>query len=233
MSTPMESTSGRFKPQTQTPVTAQARKKRKAKPKPRLLFIDTNIFLDFYRARNDAGISLFSKIDALHDQTITTCQVAMEFKKNRQKVIAESVSLLKPPEFNLSTPAFLSDAATVKVIKDRIQDVKRRVEKMKSRIPPGNRKLGKFSGAQNLNRSFGGEIAKKQRIERNRILGRETMAEETEQGALRGRRIRAKYKGKFVRARLRPNQRVRMKRKLYGSPSAAARAIPGRPTNGF
>ena len=40
---PMESTSGRFKPQTQTPVTAQARKKRKAKPKPRLLFIDTNI----------------------------------------------------------------------------------------------------------------------------------------------------------------------------------------------
>jgi hypothetical protein len=130
----MESTSGRLKPQTQTSVVAQPRKKHKAKPKPRLLFIDTNIFLDFYRARNDAGISLLSKIDALHDQTITTCQLAMEFKKNRQKVITESVSLLKPPEFNLSTPAFLSDAATVKVIKDRIQDVKRRVEKMKDRI---------------------------------------------------------------------------------------------------
>lgn len=53
----------------------------------------------------------------------------MEFKKNRQRVITESVSLLKAPDFNLSTPAFLSDAATVKVIKDRIHDVKKRVEK--------------------------------------------------------------------------------------------------------
>jgi hypothetical protein len=121
---------GKSKPQTAD--AALPRKQRKAKAK--LLFIDTNIFLDFYRARNDAGISLLSKIDALHEQTITTCQVAMEFKKNRQKVITESVSLLKPPEFNLSTPAFLSDAATVKVIKDRIHDVKRRVEKMKDRI---------------------------------------------------------------------------------------------------
>lgn len=134
MSIPTEPASGPVKSETQTAVAAEGRRRRKAKPKPRLLFIDTNIFLDFYRARNDAGISLLSKIDALHDQTITTCQLAMEFKKNRQKVITESVSLLKPPEFNLSTPAFLSDAATVKVIKDRISDVKKRVEKMKGRI---------------------------------------------------------------------------------------------------
>jgi len=99
--------------------------------------------------------------------------------------------------------------------------------------PPGNHQLGKFSGAQNLNRTFGREIARKQRVERNRILGRETENEEAEEGAPRGRRIRAKYKGKFVRARLRPNRRVRMKRKLYGSPSAAAREITGRPTNGW
>ena len=58
----------------------------------------------------------------------------MEFKKNRQKVIAESVSLLKPPEFNLPTPAFLSEAMTVKVIKKRTLDVKRRIEKLKGRI---------------------------------------------------------------------------------------------------
>ena len=111
-----------------------AKKKRKPKPKRPLLFIDTNILLDFYRARNDAGISLLSKIDSLHDETITSCQVEMEFKKNRQKVISESVTLLKPPEFNLSTPAFLAEAATVKVIKNRIQDVKKRVDKLKARI---------------------------------------------------------------------------------------------------
>src|SRR5512132_498778 len=82
--------------------------------------------------------------------------------------------------------------------------------------PPGNRQLGKFSGAQNLNRSFGREIARKQRAERNRILGRETVTEEAQQGLARGRRIRAKYKGRFIKARLRPDKRVRMKGKLYG-----------------
>jgi hypothetical protein len=99
--------------------------------------------------------------------------------------------------------------------------------------PPGNLQLGKFSGAQNLTRTFGSEIAKKQRLERNRILGRESVADEGEQSFARGRRIRAKYKGQFIRARLRPNRRVRMKRKLYNTPSAAARAITGRPTNGW
>jgi hypothetical protein len=110
------------------------KKKRTAKKRQPLLFIDTNIFLDFYRSRNDAGISLLTKIDALHNLTITTCQVEMEFKKNRQKVISESVSLLKPPEYSLCTPAFLSDAKTVEVIKARIIDVKKRVEGLKARI---------------------------------------------------------------------------------------------------
>src|SRR6478672_2340893 len=54
--------------------------------------------------------------------------------------------------------------------------------------PPGNRQLGKFSGAQNLNRSFAREIATKQRAERNRILGRETVTEEVQRGLARGRR---------------------------------------------
>lgn len=134
MSSPSKPTKEPADPAPQASAVVRLRKKRNAKSKPPLLFIDTNIFLDFYRARNDAGISLLSKIDALHNQTISTCQLEMEFKKNRQKVITESVSLLKPPEFNLSTPAFLSDAATVKVIKNRIQDVKKRVEKLKGRI---------------------------------------------------------------------------------------------------
>jgi Restriction Enzyme Adenine Methylase Associated len=99
--------------------------------------------------------------------------------------------------------------------------------------PPGNRQLGKFSGAQNLNRSFGREIARKQRAERNRILGRETVTEEAQLGPARGRRIRAKYKGKFIKARLRADKRVRMKGKLYGSPSAAASAIGKRAMNGW
>lgn len=116
------------------PKGAKMKRTRRAQPKPLLLFIDTNILLDFYRARNDAGISLLAKIDGLHAQTITTCQVEMEFKKNRQKVISDSVALLKPPEFNLTVPAFLSDAATVKVIKQQILGAKKRVERLRGRI---------------------------------------------------------------------------------------------------
>jgi hypothetical protein len=99
--------------------------------------------------------------------------------------------------------------------------------------PPGNRQLGKFSGAQNLNRQFGQAIARKQRVERDRILGRESAEEEMKQGVTRTRRIRARYKGKFLRARLRFDKRVRYKGKLYGSPSAAASAIRKHPTNGW
>lgn len=121
-------------PEATEHVSAKGQKRRKTNASAPLLFIDTNILLDFYRARNDAGISLLSKVDALHAQTITTCQVEMEFKKNRQKVISETVTSMKAPDFNLLTPGFLTDAATVKVIKNRIQDVKKRVEKLKARI---------------------------------------------------------------------------------------------------
>src|SRR5437016_10320681 len=99
--------------------------------------------------------------------------------------------------------------------------------------PPGNSQLGKFSGAQNLTRSFGREIARKQRIERNRILGKEAISEEVPEGVGKSRRIRGKFKGKFVKARLRADKRVRYKRKPYGSPSAAAGAITNRSVNGW
>jgi len=99
--------------------------------------------------------------------------------------------------------------------------------------PPGNSQLGKFSGAQNLTRSFGREIARKQRIERNRILGKEAISEEVPEGLGKSRRIRGKLKGTFVKARLRADKRVRFKGKLYGSPSAAASAIKKRAVNGW
>jgi predicted nucleic acid-binding protein len=63
-----------------------------------LLFIDTNILLDFYRARNDAGLHLLDTIDQNHRCIVTSYQVEMEFKKNRQRVIVESLKNLKLPE---------------------------------------------------------------------------------------------------------------------------------------
>jgi hypothetical protein len=99
--------------------------------------------------------------------------------------------------------------------------------------PPGNEQLGKFSGAENLNRKFAREIARKQRAERDRILGKESTSEEIDHGPRKSRRIRGKFKGKFVKGRLRSDNRVRYKGKLYGSPSAAASALKKRAMNGW
>ena len=50
-----------------------------------LIFIDTNILLDFYRVRGPKeDLSILRHIDNNLDRFITTDQVEMEFKKNRQ-----------------------------------------------------------------------------------------------------------------------------------------------------
>jgi hypothetical protein len=55
---------------------------------PTLIFIDTNILLDFYRVRGREGdLSILDHIDENHDLIITTSQVEMEFKKNRPRKV--------------------------------------------------------------------------------------------------------------------------------------------------
>ncbi|MBU6410511.1 MAG: GIY-YIG nuclease family protein [Verrucomicrobia bacterium] len=99
--------------------------------------------------------------------------------------------------------------------------------------PPGNKQLGRFSGAQDLYREFNRQIANKQRAERARLFGRE-VEESVESGLLkRSIIVRARYKGKLVWGRMRKDRRVRSRGKLYSSPSAAATAIRKHPTNGW
>jgi predicted nucleic acid-binding protein len=42
-------------------------------------FIDTNIFLDFYRTGNEASLSLLEKLKTVKDRILSTYQVEMEF----------------------------------------------------------------------------------------------------------------------------------------------------------
>ena len=133
-----------------------------AKTKERLLFVDTNKFLDFYRARNEAGLSLLRHLDQLHDRTITTFQLEMEFKKHRVEAIIESVRTLKLETSGLILPAFLQEAMTVKMIKKNLKDCAARVNRLKKRVkavldnPPLNDEVYKiaqrlFSGDTPLN----------------------------------------------------------------------------------
>lgn len=99
--------------------------------------------------------------------------------------------------------------------------------------PPGNTQLGKFAGAQDIEKVFDREIREKQRRERNRLLGRETEEAESRHVFARRHTLRAKVKGKVVRATLRKDGQVRWGGRLYKSVSAAATAARKSPTNGW
>lgn len=76
-----------------------------------LVFIDTNIYLDFYRYGNDVSLSLLDYVDNNHDRIITTAEVEMEYKKNRQKVILGALSSIKPENFGRQNiPSFLKES---------------------------------------------------------------------------------------------------------------------------
>jgi predicted nucleic acid-binding protein len=113
------------------PHTANA--KRKKSNLPKLLFIDANIWLDFYRARSEAALKLLDHVETVADRVITTYQLEMEFKKNRQYAIAEGLkSLAAPPQ--LPRHGVFSNAKDLMVAQRATDQVKARVVKLKKRL---------------------------------------------------------------------------------------------------
>lgn len=102
-------------------------------PAPRLLFVDTNIWLDFYRSSTDAGLSLLEHLEGVKDRIIMTYQIEMEFKKNRQSVISESYHALKPPS-DIPKPGIFWDAKTAKALATDLKNAQKRVTALKKRL---------------------------------------------------------------------------------------------------
>lgn len=98
-----------------------------------LLFVDTNIWLDFYRARTEAGLALLSHLDAIRDKIIMTYQVEMEFKKHRQDVILESFNAMKGPA-HIPRPGLFSDAKSVKALHRDLKNAEKRVNYLRKRL---------------------------------------------------------------------------------------------------
>lgn len=111
----------------------------------------------------------------------------------------------------------------------------RELESLMHRIaePPGNKQLGKFSGAESIIRKFDKAIEEKQKQERDRILGVEEKEEEVRHLIPRAIRLRGYLKGQTFKATLRRDLTVRWKGRLYKSPSAAATAVCKRGSNGW
>jgi hypothetical protein len=84
-------------------------------PIQKLLFIDTNVWLDFYRVRNEVGLSLLAHSEAVADRVIVTFQLESEFKKNRQVAILDGLKELKSLSA-MARPGIFSDAKAVEVI---------------------------------------------------------------------------------------------------------------------
>ena len=98
----------------------------------KLLFVDTNILLDFYRARTEAGLSLLRHLEQIADQLIISFQLELEFKKNRHSAILEGMDELKLPP-GISRPGLFSDAKAVKAIRTSQKQADARVKKLKAR----------------------------------------------------------------------------------------------------
>lgn len=102
-----------------------------------LLFIDTNILLDFYRMQNrEGGVSkILSHIDSSHENIITTQQVQMEYKKNRQRAIRGSLSKFEKPNWStVNFPDFLLESQSAKKMKNVQKVVEEEAKRMKARL---------------------------------------------------------------------------------------------------
>jgi len=110
--------------------------KKKIEKLDALIFIDTNILLDFYRIRkSNVSMKYLEKIEKHKDLIIMSSQVEMEYKKNRQSAILESISEVKKiNNVSLSVPAILSDAKAVEMIKKSKKGIDSQQKRLKLQI---------------------------------------------------------------------------------------------------
>lgn len=102
-------------------------------PIKKLLFIDTNIWLDFYRSRTEAGLALLDHVEKVADRLIASYQLEMEYKRNRQAAILEGMQELKPPT-HIARPGLFSDARAVKAMQSNLKAAADRVKALKAKL---------------------------------------------------------------------------------------------------
>jgi len=99
----------------------------------KLLFVDTNIWLDFYRARTEAGLSLLNHLEKVSDRLIVHYNLEMEYKRNRQSAILEGMQELKAPS-PISRPGLFSDAKAAKAMQENMKAATERVKALKAKL---------------------------------------------------------------------------------------------------
>ena len=98
-----------------------------------LLFVDTNILLDFYRVRDKTRIEFLTQLEKVADRLICTYQVEMEFKKNRQAAIIEGSQNLKAPN-SIPRPPILSEDRSYGALAKDLKKAAGRVKALNARL---------------------------------------------------------------------------------------------------
>lgn len=99
----------------------------------KLLFVDTNIYLDFYRIKNDIKTSFLENLEAIKNSLIVTDQVEMEFKKNRQKAILEGMKELQSQK-KIDIPSILKNhKSAIALDKDYVK-INNQIKYLRSRL---------------------------------------------------------------------------------------------------
>ncbi|MBE0429815.1 MAG: DUF4935 domain-containing protein [Thermoleophilia bacterium] len=101
-----------------------------------LIFIDTNIYLDFYQypGRDGPDLPLLPVIDRNRELIITSSEVEMEYKKNRQRMVTNFIESIDKLDWDrLAAPAFIS-ASKAAVTSERYRrQLMSQMEKLKGR----------------------------------------------------------------------------------------------------
>jgi predicted DNA binding CopG/RHH family protein len=101
-----------------------------------LVFIDTNVLLDFYRmASGEPAKRQLQFIDQNHALIITGSQVQMEFMKHRQKVIMETIKSIKNANGDAKQfPPILIEARPAELIKKAVSEIDTQQKRIRNRI---------------------------------------------------------------------------------------------------
>lgn len=101
-----------------------------------LLFVDTNVLLDFYRIRKtDISTKYLEQLEACKDRLIIGSQIEMEYKKNRQRIIVESLNNFTSPDWGkLTAPALVADLQATKMVEKKKKELIAQQKKVNEKI---------------------------------------------------------------------------------------------------
>lgn len=101
-----------------------------------LLFVDTNVLLDFYRIRKtDISTKYLEQLEVCKDRLIIGSQVEMEYKRNRQRVIVESLNNFTSPDWGkLTAPALVADLQATKMVEKKKKELIAQQNKVNEKI---------------------------------------------------------------------------------------------------